>query len=109
MEFKFCRILFQISKEYENEIILIQRDIQKFREENEAFKQKLQQMFHTDETEESSRSSPQLRNDYIFFTDEIFNNFRHQLQLLCQVSSEVSILSSGSGVWRYLKVTNYGN
>lgn len=93
----FPRILFQISKEYESEIFQIQRDIQKFRDENEALKQKLEEVFHAnnDNEHQNEPSSPhstdaisEFRNNYIYFTDEIFNNFRNQLQLLCQVSSK---------------------
>lgn len=93
--------MFQISKEYESEIFQIQRDIEKFRDENESLKQKLQQIFHAsndvERQEEHSPSSPhstdaisEFRNNYIYFTDEIFNNFRNQLQLLCQVKSDES-------------------
>lgn len=88
-EFWFCRILFELSKEYETEIFQIQRDIQKFREENEELKKKLNEIFKKDEQDEQEHEPDAIsdfKNNYIYFTDEIFNNFRNQLQLLCQVS-----------------------
>lgn len=64
-----------------------------FREENEVFKQKLQRLFdrHNNTQEQQRSESPAHSTSdalipYMQFTDEIFNNFRNQLQLLSQVS-----------------------